>query len=418
MAGLLRARGRHTIAYAGRALALALLALLVPGAAFAAAPAQTAPYRWCDLSLRDQDPPGRTPAYNLTLVRRGTSCATAVRVMKAFHRCRTSARLRCTRPVLRRWRCDGRGAMRGSTRVASFTCTSGRRRVRGGYWQDRPGCFGAAARDPRLRCYSRARTMFPAPGRSDPDRGWMCDTAVILGACVFGTAPGRSRGHFAIIGDSHVIHWRPALRTLAAAARWTGYSFSRAGCFFSEAVGRFYEDCVRWVRDFQAWIASHPEVDTVFVTSNADTWVATQPGESTLEVKVDGFARAWQALPATVTRLIVLRDTPRSTASTLACIERAARAARRSLAAACPLARSAALRDDAAVQTVRRLGSPRYRSIDLSNFMCSRANCYPVVGGVRVNADDEGHLNATFMRTLGPYLLREVRALFAAGVRR
>ena len=395
----------------------ALVAAILAIAALAVADAreaQAASYRSCGLSLTDQEPPGGTPAYDLKVKRRATSCRTAKQVSKAFHRCRTASSFRCARKLLGAWRCTA-GRDPGTRTVrGTFTCRSGSRRVRGSYRQDTPRCYGAAARDPKLRCFNPTRSISPGLGEADPDTSWVCDADAVPGACVFGVPEAHARGHFALLGDSHTLHWRAPLSVVADVERWRGYSISAGGCFFSEAVGSFSEGCLEWYRAALAWFEDHPEVDTVFVTQNADTPVAVPPGRTSLEVKVEGFRRAWQALPKTVRHIVVLRDTTISTQATFDCVVRVVRAGTQRLATACPLPRATALREDAAVAAVRRLRSPRYQYIDLSEFMCSRGNCYPVVGGTLVNGDVWGHLNPTFMRTLGPYLLRELRALMAS----
>jgi hypothetical protein len=117
------------------AVLVAALAALAP--MLAAQSAQAASYASCRLSERDQDPPGETPTYNLTLKRQRTSCATARKVMHAFHDCRPKRGYRCTRKVLTRWICTGRKDS-GTALIlyASFTCTWGARRVRSSYQQN------------------------------------------------------------------------------------------------------------------------------------------------------------------------------------------------------------------------------------------------------------------------------------------
>jgi hypothetical protein len=395
-------------ALVSRSVALALLAAAGALTPIAAPPAEAASFRPCALSLRDQDPPGGTSAYDLTLERISVRCATAKTVMAAFHRCRAPVGSRCFRKVAGSWRCTGRRDSGTPVFAGSFTCRSGRRRVRSSYRQATPDCFGAAARDPRRRCVNPARSLGPPD-----DMSWVCDPGAVPGACLFGHLGPETRGHFAVVGDSHVTHWRSALNVVAQSERWRGYSLAAGGCFFSEAVGRFLEACDGWYRATLAWFSQHPEVSTVFVTSNADTPVAVHPGETSDGVKVDGFRRAWQALPRSVRHVVVLRDTTISTPETLLCLERAVAAGSRRLSTACPLARSHALRPDLAVVAARRLRSERYAHIDLSDFLCAPSVCFPAVGGAQVNADVWGHLTSTFMTTLGPYLLRELRRLMA-----
>jgi hypothetical protein len=118
-------------------LGLAAVAALAPGAP----PAHAASYKSCSLSQRDQQPGGRTPkpTYNFKLRERRTSCTTAKRVMKAFHRCRALTSYRCTKRVLRHWSCRGRKTSSTSLMFyASYTCTWGKRRVLGTYQQNIP----------------------------------------------------------------------------------------------------------------------------------------------------------------------------------------------------------------------------------------------------------------------------------------
>jgi hypothetical protein len=390
------------------AVALAAACMWSP-AAIGTQPAHAASYAWCSLSVREQAPPGGTPAYNLDVSRLNTSCRTAKHVMQDFHRCRTAAWYRCNRKVLRTWRCSATKDAGRPTFQGRFTCASGKRRVISTYQQDTPACFGAAARDPLLPCVNNTRKILGAP-----DGSWICDPGAVPGACSFGYLKPDAKGSFAIIGDSHVHHWRSALSVVAPIQKWRGYSLATGGCFFSEAVVRFMADCERWLRSTIQWFGAHPEVETVFVTGNADTWVGLAPGEDYLAVKVDGVRRALAQLPKTVKHVIVLRDMTITTQNRFDCVARTIREGRQRLATACPLARSVALRTDTAVEAVKGMRSPRYASIDLTRFVCGRRNCYPVVGGEYVNQDIWGHLDTTFMRSLGPYLLRDLRTLMAS----
>ncbi len=368
--------------------------------------AGSARYEACALSLRDQLPPGRTPAYNLAVERARADCPTAVAVMRSFHRCRTSARTSCPRKLAGGWRCSAGKTVIGPTFYGRFACAvTGGRRVRGSYRQDTPGCFGAAARDPALRCFSQARSVFPAPGEEDPEH---------LCPCEFGVPAGQATRTVALIGDSHTLHWRAALNVVAHAELWHGLLATTGGCFFSAAVGSFNGGCVPWYEGTRGWVRAHPEIDTVFVTSNADTPVAASAAKTMDEVKIDGFRRAWRALPKTVKHLVVLRDLTKSTPQTSECVFAASSAATQRLAPLCPLPRAQVQQKDLGVQTVRLLRDRRYAAIDMTRYVCGRLDCYPVVGGVLVNGDRWGHLQPTFMRTLGPYLLREVRRLEAS----
>lgn len=242
----------------------------------------------------------------------------------------------------------------------------------------------------------------PLKGRRDPE------------VCTFGTPAARAREHVALIGDSHALHWRAALDAVARARRWHAYSITAPACFYSEAAYALptglREPCVPWFESVRRWLAAHTEVSTIVVSQNAPTPVAAGPGETVLGVKSAGFERAWTALPAHVRRVIVIRDTPRATRETFDCVRRAIRERRLRAKVACSFPRTGALQDDPAVDAVKALRSPRYRAIDMSDFFCGSRRCYPVIGGILVHRDED-HINPTYARTLGPYLLRAVRRL-------
>ncbi len=94
-------------------------------------------YRKCRLSEREQYPRGGKPTYNLTLKQKRTTCKTAKKVVVAFHKCRSKKSYRCTKKVLRRWKCVGKQDSSIATQFyASFTCRWSVRRVHGSYQQN------------------------------------------------------------------------------------------------------------------------------------------------------------------------------------------------------------------------------------------------------------------------------------------
>ena len=283
--------------------------------------------------------------------------------------------------------------------------------------QSAPRCVGAAAMDTVRRCVNRTLSVEPRPDRVQRVSYTYCHP--VKGqrdpeVCTFGTPAARARAHVALIGDSHALHWRAALDTVARARRWHASSITAPACFYSEAafalpVG-LREPCAPWLESVRRWLAAHPEVSTIFLSQNAPTPVVVGPGETVLGVKSAGFQRAWTALPAHVRRVVVIRDTPRIAPDTFDCIRRVVRARRERAKLACSLPRSRALPDDPAVAAVEALRSERYRAIDMTSFFCGSRRCYPVIGGLLVHRDED-HVNPIYARTLGPYLLRAVRRL-------
>jgi hypothetical protein len=117
----------------------------------------------------------------------------------------------------------------------------------------------------------------------------------------------------------------------------------------------------------------------------------------------------WSRVPRSVRRVYVVRDVPRVSYATADCVQRVRR--RHAVSSgACAVSRGGAFPADPAAGAARRSGSRRVHLIDLTRLFCSRALCFPVVGGAYVY-HDFNHLNRVFAATLGPYLLRAMRPL-------
>lgn len=278
-------------------------------------------------------------------------------------------------------------------------------------------CFGAASRDPLHHCRDpKLRlTVVPTPSDALLEPNGRCtpvgQTRVLL-PCAFGVAAGRAQDTIALVGDSHASHWRAAVEAVAQARDWHGVSLTHSGCPFSKAVaaleGANRGECRAWNRAVLRWFRAHPEVHTVFVSEHSGGRVDVPAGSTPRATQIRGYRAVWQALPANVTRIIVIRDTPRNGSATSDCVERAM-AARIPAGPKCAVRRSAALRPDPAVAAARRTPGDRVRVADLTSFFCSARLCLPVIGGALVHKDID-HLTQTYAATLGPYLLRQVEA--------
>ena len=264
-----------------------------------------------------------------------------------------------------------------------------------------PRCFGAAARrceNPRL-----AKVVRPRPAAAPLVPSSPCRPLPGPDACEFGVGLSAARGTFALLGDSHAAHWRAALEVVAQARRWRGVAMTRAGCPFSTQIPASPDlgpgECRALQSRALQWLAAHPSVRTVFLSS----WA--QPADGPHGGSYGGGPAAYAAmldrLPRSVRRVVVLRDVPRTTAGTIACVE--ARLRRRlTLAGACATPRDVALTPDALAAAARLRG---LRVVDLTDRFCDDARCFPVVGGAYVHRDFD-HVNAIFATTLGPFVLR------------
>ncbi len=276
-------------------------------------------------------------------------------------------------------------------------------------------CFGAASRDILHRCVNPIlrRVVLPAPDDAVLAPNSPClpiEIAGMLRPCEFGLPAAQARKTIALLGDSHAAHWRAALEFVAQRQHSRGISITRSGCPLSQAPARLapvsrQTSCLQWNAQVAPWFAQHPEIHTVIVVAHVAAQVIAAPGMSAFETKVAGFQAAWNALPKSVSRIVVIHDTPLVGYEALSCI-RAAHARHQDAGRVCAVTRAAALRrPDPEVAAARRLGSRRVRVIDLTRFLCDRRLCFPVIGGALVYKDDQ-HLTDVFAKTLGPYLER------------
>jgi hypothetical protein len=229
---------------------------------------------------------------------------------------------------------------------------------------------------------------------------------------MFGVAPAKAVRTVALIGDSHAEHWGGALAVVARRLRWSVVSLIRSSCAFTLGTpirpeGTDDRACVASNRAIIKWLGHHPEITAVAISDHPAA-VRRGPHQTKMDAWVAGITQAWNALPATIAHIIVIRDVPFTSVAQLACVERAI-ARRLDAGSKCAVPRRRALHHDPDVVAARRLHSPRVPVVDLTHFFCSKRRCYPVVGGALAFRDDSSHITQLFARTLGPFLAERIK---------
>ena len=283
-----------------------------------------------------------------------------------------------------------------------------------------PDCFGAAARNPAKPCNNPALrlSVVPLPVAAQTLEYAPCEPFHREGGlsqCDFGVPPEQAGRTFALIGDSHASHWRTPLDHVAEQRGWHGVSITRTSCPFSLATKIIPEpaftQCEHWVRKVPEYFRAHPEVDTAFVVAITGGTVNVPAGRTMFQAKVNGYRNAWKTLPDTVKHIVVIRDTPKITSDTVACIDRALAAGER-VGTTCAVPRQEAMEADPQVVAARTSGSARLQVIDLVDTFCSPKRCFPVIGGALVFKDLH-HFTLPWAETLGPPLAEKVAGIAA-----
>jgi hypothetical protein len=277
-------------------------------------------------------------------------------------------------------------------------------------------CFGAAARDPVDPCVNSNRAFVPSLANINQETESPCNYMVerTLTVCAFGMYPHRRT--IALVGDSHSWHLRGALDYVAHKLVWGGWSVTAPGCSFSDAVrslpAGLRESCMPWFTLVKAWFRRHREVSTVFLSQLNSTPVAGKSGAAAAALRVGAYKRAWtKLLPRTVKHVVVISDSPDPRDDVLDCLAQTPADGPADPAVACATPRAQALGVDVGGLAVKSLHSRRYEFVDMTPYFCDAAICPPIIGGALVPRDVLGHITPAFATSLGPFLLRKVRAL-------
>ena len=261
-----------------------------------------------------------------------------------------------------------------------------------------------------------ARRLRPRPLDADADRGRSFYDGCLVDKpatqsppCAYGDRSSRTT--VVLLGDSHAMQWFPALAPIAR-RRWRLVQLTKSGCP-PQAVHvalprslRGYPVCDTW-REYALRRIERVEHPAMVVVSASVNYTVIDGGrplgrDASTRALVAGYARTLARLRAAAGRVVVLTDPPRPPFDIPSCVSAAMRALRR-----CAFARGPAVqRARATREAVDRL--PGVRVVDAANRFCLARLCPAVIGNVIVYRNT-GHITASYMRTLSPWLARRLR---------
>ncbi len=229
--------------------------------------------------------------------------------------------------------------------------------------------------------------------------------------CVYGKATGKTT--VALVGDSKVLQWLPAVQTLAANSGWRIVVYTKTACPLADATtsmsGRPYATCTAWNTKVIRKLTGSDRPDYL-ITSQGASKALNSAGKLSTDAMKAGLRRTWSKLTDTGVKVVVLADNPHPRGHVYECVaksmsrlSRCAFSRRDGIAAsAAPMQRSAAK------------GMAGVEVADLTNWFCPTTKCPPVIGNVLLYRNGS-HLTATYVKTLAGELRA---ALVAAGVPR
>jgi peptidoglycan/LPS O-acetylase OafA/YrhL len=228
--------------------------------------------------------------------------------------------------------------------------------------------------------------------------------------CTYGNE--HSDTTVAVVGDSKVAQWLPALQLLADQNDWKLLVFTKSSCSFSTAVtadknDQPYETCTRWNRELLPRL-THLRPDYV-ITSQGSPSAVLADGTLSADSMVDGMRESWSALVAVGSQIIVIADNPHPGMNVYECVEE-----NRDNLSKCTYDRDRRLTKGAfTTQRLAVMGQHHVRMIDLFDAVCPTDQCAAVIGNVLVYRQG-AHITATYVKTLAPRL---ADALSGVGLR-
>lgn len=224
------------------------------------------------------------------------------------------------------------------------------------------------------------------------------------------TAAGRGSPTVAVVGDSKIAQWMPALQPIAERNGWRLVTYTKSDCGFHTAIppheDEEYTACVEWNQQVLARLTAEPP-DYV-LTSQRSPQAYEPDGDLTTEAMVQGLRAAWSGLTSRGTEIVVIADTPHPGMNVYECVSE-----RPDHLTECAYDRdryrtaSAAPTQRAAVE-----GQPGVSFVDMFDLICPSGPCAPVIGNVLIYRQGS-HLTATYVESLTPHL---AEALAEAGL--
>lgn len=277
-----------------------------------------------------------------------------------------------------------------------------------------PNYPGAAAFDP----VKPAPVPEGVPLKPDPVAAYvdmkykylMCQVKGKL--CEYGNPNGKLT--VALVGDSHAMHYAPALEALAKKHDWRLLVIVKVACPIGDFPlwrdGAIRSDCDWWRSNMTKWVLQ--EKPAFVVTSGGLTGVYGQLPP--VERQVKGFRDIFNKFIANGTRIIAIKDNPLMKyhkgkwMDVPPCLYYYRKDIKK-----CFRPRELTLDSMTDTMMLAAEGMANVATINLTQYFCTKDECPPVIGNVVVYRDQH-HLTETFVNTLTPYLERELLRHMAA----
>ncbi len=204
----------------------------------------------------------------------------------------------------------------------------------------------------------------------------------------------------AVVGDSKITQWMPALDLLADQNGWRLGTYLKSSCSFAfvmtEFDGKPFTACRDWTEAVAARLMANPP-DFV-ITSQGMAMGRSDDGRQTVDAMVVGLRSIWSDLTGKGSKIVVIADNPSPGINMIDCVERNQKAL-----SICSFSRDRYAGSAAPMQHRAVQGQEGVEIVDLFDAICPTERCAPVIGNVLVYRQGS-HITATYIKTLAPRL--------------
>lgn len=210
-----------------------------------------------------------------------------------------------------------------------------------------------------------------------------------------------------IVGDSHAVHWLPALERVAKSEHWRVIGLTKSGCAFTATLTRFtsggvdrpYTECLEWGRSVEGWLLKERPDLVIFSHSPRQAVTGMRFGQSQEQIAQGVNAYASELERAGI-KVAAIRHTPWQEEDVPVCMARP-----NASVDTCSSTEEKTTSNGSL--SIAANNNHNIHLIDLHRYFCFDERCPVVIGGVLVYRDKH-HLTATFARSMAPILAQEI----------
>jgi peptidoglycan/LPS O-acetylase OafA/YrhL len=217
--------------------------------------------------------------------------------------------------------------------------------------------------------------------------------------CYYGDPAGRIT--IAMVGDSKIGQWLPAMDLLAKKNGWRIAFLVKSACGFNSAMtairGKPYPECYEWNRHALDLLLNEVKPDYVLTSQSKNQ--SGMPG-STRNDLVPAIVEWWTKLEDAGIDVVALADNPHPKINIYECV-----AENPDNLTKCAFPRRAGRGTPALKRAAKVMGNVDF--IDLTDAVCPAKRCAPVIGNVLIYRQSH-HITRTYIETLAPFLEKKL----------